>query len=108
MQELSKRIIHYDLAMRTFGVILSIIGFIICFYTIKSMYKAYKKEEDNFWFEEYYSGKMITFFGLVLTVVMFFILVFSTISFCVNFTNIIQDIFLPEKTIIEFIKPYLQ
>lgn len=110
VQELGDRIIKYDLCKSVFNIVLSILAIVACVVLAKSICKAKKQfettgDENIFW--EYVCGASPTFLTFLLLIVGVMLLIVSSIAIVGNFNDIIQDIILPEKTIVEFIKPYL-
>ncbi|WP_252251299.1 hypothetical protein [Clostridium sp. VAP52] len=108
LQELSKRIVNYDLTKRTISALFGICILMLCLYTIKFMCKDFKKEEDGIFFCYSYGNKEMTFLGIVALIIIIFSSIFFTVGIFTDISHIIQDIFLPEQTILEFARPYLQ
>ncbi len=110
IQQLGDRIVKYDLYKSIFWLVLCVIAIIASSSLIKLICKGYKNtkinNEENIFFEDI-CGPSPTFTTIILVVFIIFLLVFIIVGFITNVNNIIQDILLPEKTIVEFIKPYL-
>ena len=110
IQELGNKIITYDICMSIMWlVILGIIPLIIAILIKKFLNKKKLEAKENKTINDYYytdgsldNGAFYCY--LIIGMLLIIAIVIGTISL----QSIIQDILFPEKTIIEFIKPYIK
>lgn len=110
IEQLSNKIVKYDLYKSIFSLIVSITIILLSLIFMNLVYNAYKKtkinNEDNLFFT-FITGPYPRYITIVLIVVVLILFIVSILGIISNIQNIIQDIVFPEKTIFEFIKPYL-
>lgn len=110
IQQLGDRIVKYDLYESIFWLVVCVIGIIASAIFIKLICKGYKSiknnDKESIFFEDI-SGPFPTFITNILGTFIIFLLVLCVIGIITNINSIIQDIVLPEKTIVEFIRLYL-
>ena len=102
-------IITYDICMSCIGIVLGLIMLITAFVLSKNMIKASKNKYNK----NYKSILKDSLCGeeFIWIISIFIILILSFIGIIVlgsNVYSLIQDIVFPEKTIIEFITPYIK
>ena len=111
IQQLGYKIVKYDLCISIMCLVIFLIifaGSIILSKYILKCYKNFKdSEKDTLLFEHVSFGNVPSDVGIILIIILIALFIFSMIGIRDNIMQIIQDIAFPEKTIIEFIKPYL-
>lgn len=110
IQQLGHKMIMYDLYTSIMWLIIgAVLPIGISIWLIKFMNKKKKESIDNLEDNEfYYCDGELNEFGLLMMCLVGILLIIS-IGFIVNNTQyIIQDLVFPEKTIIEFVRPYLK
>ena len=94
LQDLMERFIAYKNAVAIFWIILlSIIFGILIFFIVELI--RYRKKKDEDYDEEFFIFCM-AFILLILTIVICFLVI--------NIHNLIQNIYIPELTVIEYLK----
>ncbi len=100
LQQLIHKIILYDICTSLTWLIVGIGMLFVGFYIFKKS-KSFSSEKDDF--VDIFSPKTkMVLLGTVIAVFGICVLIVP------NFLNIVQDISFPEKTVVEFIKPYLE
>ena len=111
IQQLGDKIVKYDLCISIVYLVIFFIIFVGSIILSKYMLKCYKNskdsEKDSLLFEHVSFGNVPSDVGAMLIIIIIALFIFSIIGIRDNIMQIIQDITFPEKTIIEFIKPYL-
>lgn len=98
LQDLMSRFIKYDIAMNIFGIILGIIFLVIIVIAIRKIKKDKKEIQYYDLFDEGMPQAIIVCISAIIVFAMFFIAP----------QKIVQDIYLPEKSIYEYIKSEVQ
>ena len=98
LQDLMSRFIKYDIAINIFVIIFGIIFLIITIFAIRKIIKD-KKEIQYY---ELLDEGMPQFFIICISIII------MLYTFSTGPTKIIQDIYLPEKSIYEYIKSEVQ
>ena len=115
VQELTHKIVMYDMAKTIMSLILSIIGLIAVGIFAKTLFKEYKDYNilegeafdkrtfillDDGWGEP-------SIFGIICLIIFGVIGLLSILNLFTGIGQLIQDLTFPELTVIEFIKPFL-
>lgn len=98
LQDLMSRFIKYDIAINIFAIIFGIIFLIITIFAIRKI----KKDKKEIQYYELLDEGLPQFFIICISIII------MLYTFLVPPTKIIQDIYLPEKSIYEYIKSEVQ
>lgn len=98
LQDLMSRFIKYDIAI---NILLIILGIIFLIITIIAIRKIKKDSKEISYYDIFDEGMIQVFIIGISTLIMFY-------TFSTGPTKIIQDIYLPEKSIYEYIKSEVQ
>lgn len=100
LEELMKRYIKYDITMSIILIIFLLILTFILFKIFFKIYKQYKKELEK---DRWYDG--MWFLGFVVAgIVLAIVVILTLICIPIEVNSIIQNIYIPELTIIEKIQ----
>lgn len=99
LQELMERYIKYDTTINILTIVFLLILTFVLFKTFFKTYKRYKKE-----FEDGEDDEIYFCFTLVIGIVLLIVIVFELVLIPTGFSRVIQNIFIPELTMIEKIQ----
>lgn len=112
VQELTHKIVMYDMAKTIVVLVLSVLGLIAVGVFLRFLLKEYishiKKEiepQQCLFFDSYWGD--LTGLGLTCVIVFAIIGLLSILNLFTGIGQLIQDLTFPELTVIEFIKPFL-